>query len=54
MFAGTQIELTQRVVNFWPEFAQAGKEKITLGQLLCIRPVSLRSTRASMYSITRR
>jgi CubicO group peptidase (beta-lactamase class C family) len=28
------IELDRRVADFWPEFAQAGKEKITLAQLL--------------------
>lgn len=28
------IELTQRVAEFWPEFAQAGKRAITLAQLL--------------------
>jgi CubicO group peptidase (beta-lactamase class C family) len=29
-----KIELGRRVAEFWPEFAQAGKEKITLAQLL--------------------
>jgi CubicO group peptidase (beta-lactamase class C family) len=29
-----KIDITQRVSEFWPEFAQAGKEKITLAQLL--------------------
>src|SRR5436190_23693959 len=29
-----QIELTRRVAEFWPEFAQAGKGAITFGQLL--------------------
>src|SRR5438552_9979103 len=29
-----KIEISQRVAEFWPEFAQAGKEKITLAQLL--------------------
>jgi CubicO group peptidase (beta-lactamase class C family) len=28
------IELNRRVAEFWPEFGQAGKDKITLGQLL--------------------
>jgi CubicO group peptidase (beta-lactamase class C family) len=28
------IDINQRVAEFWPEFAQAGKEKITLAQLL--------------------
>lgn len=28
------IGLERRVAEFWPEFAQSGKEKITLGQLL--------------------
>ena len=28
------IDVSQRVAEFWPEFARAGKEKITLGQLL--------------------
>jgi len=28
------IELDRRVAEFWPEFAQAGKDKITLAQLL--------------------
>ena len=28
------IEIGSRVAEFWPEFAQAGKEKITLAQLL--------------------
>ena len=28
------IRLAERVAQFWPEFAQAGKEKITLAQLL--------------------
>ena len=29
-----EIDIIQRVAEFWPEFAQAGKEKITLAQLL--------------------
>src|SRR5256714_12820479 len=29
-----KIDIEQRVGEFWPEFAQAGKEKITLAQLL--------------------
>src|ERR1700719_182482 len=29
-----QIDTERRVGEFWPEFAQAGKETITLGQLL--------------------
>jgi CubicO group peptidase (beta-lactamase class C family) len=29
-----RIKLDRRVAEFWPEFAQAGKEKITLSQLL--------------------
>jgi CubicO group peptidase (beta-lactamase class C family) len=29
-----RIEIGRRVAEFWPEFAQAGKEKITLAQLL--------------------
>jgi CubicO group peptidase (beta-lactamase class C family) len=29
-----KIELNRRVAEFWPEFAKAGKGKITLGQLL--------------------
>jgi CubicO group peptidase (beta-lactamase class C family) len=29
-----KIELTRRVADFWPEFGQADKDKITLGQLL--------------------
>src|SRR6184192_1612757 len=29
-----KIELDRRVAEFWPEFAQAGKHKITLAQLL--------------------
>jgi CubicO group peptidase (beta-lactamase class C family) len=29
-----QIELTRRVTEFWPEFGQADKREITLGQLL--------------------
>src|SRR5438105_2481787 len=29
-----KIDINQRVGDFWPEFAQAGKEKITLAQLL--------------------
>jgi CubicO group peptidase (beta-lactamase class C family) len=29
-----KIELNRRVAEFWPEFKQAGKDKITLGQLL--------------------
>ena len=29
-----QIDLSRRVSEFWPEFAQAGKDKITLAQLL--------------------
>src|SRR6516225_6991237 len=29
-----KIELDRRVAEFWPEFAQANKDKITLGQLL--------------------
>ena len=30
----TKIDLSRRVANFWPEFAQAGKDEITLAQLL--------------------
>jgi CubicO group peptidase (beta-lactamase class C family) len=29
-----EIDISQRVAEFWPEFGQAGKEKITLAQLL--------------------
>jgi len=29
-----KIDINQRVAEFWPEFAQAGKEKITLAQML--------------------
>ncbi|MGH8100786.1 MAG: serine hydrolase domain-containing protein [Chthoniobacterales bacterium] len=29
-----RIDISQRVAEFWPEFAQAGKEKITFAQLL--------------------
>jgi CubicO group peptidase (beta-lactamase class C family) len=29
-----KIELKRRVAEFWPEFGRAGKDKITLGQLL--------------------
>jgi CubicO group peptidase (beta-lactamase class C family) len=29
-----KIEIDQRVAEFWPEFAQSGKDKITLAQLL--------------------
>jgi CubicO group peptidase (beta-lactamase class C family) len=29
-----EIEIGRRVADFWPEFAQAGKEKVTLAQLL--------------------
>src|SRR5260370_41810177 len=29
-----KIDIERRVGEFWPEFAQAGKENITLGQLL--------------------
>src|SRR6266403_6384559 len=29
-----KIDINQRVAEFWPEFAQAGKDKITLAQLL--------------------
>jgi CubicO group peptidase (beta-lactamase class C family) len=29
-----KIDISQRVAEFWPEFAQGGKEKITLAQLL--------------------
>ena len=29
-----EIDISQRVTEFWPEFAQAGKEKITLAELL--------------------
>jgi CubicO group peptidase (beta-lactamase class C family) len=29
-----KIDIHERVVEFWPEFSQAGKEKITLAQLL--------------------
>jgi CubicO group peptidase (beta-lactamase class C family) len=29
-----KVDINQRVVEFWPGFAQAGKEKITLAQLL--------------------
>jgi len=29
-----KIDISQRVVEFWPDFAQAGKENITLAQLL--------------------
>jgi CubicO group peptidase (beta-lactamase class C family) len=33
-FQEHKIDLDRRVAEFWPEFAQAGKEKITLAQLL--------------------
>ena len=29
-----KIDIDRRVAEFWPEFAQAGKDKITLGELL--------------------
>src|SRR5437773_10878514 len=29
-----KIDISQRVAQFWPEFAQAGKDKVTLAQLL--------------------
>jgi CubicO group peptidase (beta-lactamase class C family) len=29
-----KIDITQRVAEFWPEFAQAGKDKVMLAQLL--------------------
>ncbi|PYJ19308.1 MAG: esterase [Verrucomicrobia bacterium] len=29
-----KIDISQRVAEFWPEFAQAGKERVTLAQLL--------------------
>jgi CubicO group peptidase (beta-lactamase class C family) len=29
-----KIDISQRVAEFWPEFAQAGKDKVTLAQLL--------------------
>src|SRR6266850_4358406 len=29
-----QIDISQRVAEFWPEFVQAGKDKVTLAQLL--------------------
>ena len=29
-----EIDISRRVAEFWPEFAQAGKEKITLAELL--------------------
>jgi len=29
-----KIDISQRAANFWPEFAKAGKEKVTLAQLL--------------------
>src|SRR5215831_14404685 len=29
-----QIDINQHVAGFWPEFAQAGKDKVTLAQLL--------------------
>src|ERR1700724_4503842 len=29
-----KIDIEQRVGEFWPEFAQAGKEKVTFAQLL--------------------
>jgi CubicO group peptidase (beta-lactamase class C family) len=32
-----KIDINQRVAEFWPEFAQSGKEKITLSQLLSHR-----------------
>ena len=32
-----KIDIERRVGEFWPEFAQAGKEKITFGQLLSHR-----------------
>ena len=41
-----KIDINQRVAEFWPEFAQAGKEKITLAQLL--------SHRAGLCALDRR
>jgi CubicO group peptidase (beta-lactamase class C family) len=32
-----RIDLNRRVAEFWPEFGQAGKDKVTLGQLLSHR-----------------
>jgi CubicO group peptidase (beta-lactamase class C family) len=32
-----KIDINQRVAEFWPDFAQAGKEKITLAELLSHR-----------------
>src|SRR5207247_9151440 len=29
-----KIDISQRVAEFWPEFVQAGKEKVTLAQLV--------------------
>jgi len=29
-----KIDISQRGAQFWPEFAQAGKDKVTLAQLL--------------------
>jgi len=34
VFQQNNLELDRRVAEFWPEFAQADKNKITLGQLL--------------------
>jgi CubicO group peptidase (beta-lactamase class C family) len=34
VFQEHKIDLERRIGEFWPEFAQAGKEKITLAQLL--------------------
>jgi CubicO group peptidase (beta-lactamase class C family) len=41
-----KIDIRRRVAEFWPEFAQAGKEKITLAQLL--------SHRAGLCALDRR
>ena len=41
-----KIDINQQLAEFWPEFAQAGKEKITLAQLL--------SHRAGLCALDRR
>src|SRR6266699_1890773 len=41
-----RIDISQRVAEFWPEFAQAGKDKVTLAQLL--------SHQAGLCSLDRR
>ena len=47
-----KVDISTPVAEFWPEFAQSGKEKITLAQLVSHQAVFARWISESTYSTT--